>query len=114
MGAPSPVMGPAFLSAQLELGQRTHLRREDDFPGDKSVSGMSPCQAQSCKDEPLVGSPAVGHRASVLLRAVEGSYLKKAKLGALGAQGTHEEYVLVSSAQAPSTFSAICSPLLRQ
>lgn len=36
--------------------------------------------------------------------------------GALkGTRGeTHEEYVLVSSAQAPSTFSAICSPLLRQ
>lgn len=39
MGAPSPIKGPAFLSAQLELGQRSHLRREDDFPGDEPVPG---------------------------------------------------------------------------
>lgn len=39
MGAPSPMKGPAFLSAQLELGQRSHLRREDDFPGDEPVPG---------------------------------------------------------------------------
>lgn len=51
------------------------------------------------------GEPSNRYTASVPLRPLEGS-----RLG----PGTHEEYVLVSSAQLPSTFSAICSPLLRQ
>lgn len=36
MGAPLPSKGASFpLEAQLELGQRSHLRREDYFPGDE-------------------------------------------------------------------------------
>lgn len=51
------------------------------------------------------GDPGTGVQGLSVLKAPGGSHL---------VPGTHVEYVLVSSAQVPSTFSAICSPLLRQ
>lgn len=106
VGAPSPVEGPACLSAQEELGQRSHLGREDVSHGDESAPGPA-MQRQdaggklSCRAQGLGISEGSGR-------------LVFEKREARRPWGTHEEYVLVSSAQAPSTFSAICSPLLRQ
>lgn len=61
----------------------------------------------------MMGIPEKEQKGPHASEASADSYLTFTCNRTLGA-GTHEEYVLVSSAQAPSTFNAICSPLLRQ